>query len=174
MFFTYRPPARITCYNGRDQFLAERGIMDRMLAISGSPLDWGSGWASESGSLLVGSKGVVHCNPHNSKCRLLPGEKFPDQGGPPQTIPASGRTPTITDGATDLQVVREWTDAIKGGQGTFSDFDRASRPTEFLLLGNIATRVGRPLEFDPVSGRITNDRDADRWILPARREGWEL
>jgi hypothetical protein len=70
--------------------------------------------------------------------------------------------------------VREWTEAIKGGRGTFSDFNRAAPVVEFVLLGNIATRLGRPLEYDPVSGKITNDEEANRWIHPARREGWAL
>jgi hypothetical protein len=122
----------------------------------------------------VGSKGVVHTNPHNSKCTLLPEENFPDQGGPPRTIPASGSSPTIADNDADVQILREWTNAIKGSGTTFSDFQRASRATEFVLLGNIATRVGRTLEFDPVSGRITNDDEADQWVHPRRRKGWEL
>ena len=64
--------------------------------------------------------------------------------------------------------------AIKGGRGTFSDFNRAAPVTEFVLLGNIATRLGRPLEYDPVAGKITNDEEANRWIMSPRRKGWEL
>jgi hypothetical protein len=168
------PPATVTCYNGREDTLTARGVPERMQKIAGRPLDWGSGWAAKSGSLLVGSKGVVHTNPHNSKCLILPEDKFPDQGGPPRTIPSSGRQPVVTDGEADLQVLREWTEAIKGGRGTFSDFNRAAPLTEFVLLGNIATRLGRPLEYDPVAGKITNDEEANRWIHPPRRKGWEL
>jgi hypothetical protein len=73
-----------------------------------------------------------------------------------------------------LQVVREWTDAIRGGRGSFSDFNRAAPAVEFVLLGNIATRLGRPLEYDPVAGRITNDAEANLWIHPPRRAGWVL
>jgi hypothetical protein len=168
------PPVRVTCYNGREQSLTERGVVERMRKIAGRSLDWGSGWAATSGSLLVGSKGLVHTNPHNSKCVILPEEKFPDQGGPPRTMPPSASNPTITDSEADLQVLREWTDAIKGGRETFSDFNRAAPVTEFVLLGNIATRLGQPLEFDPVAGRITNNEEANRWIHPPRREGWAL
>lgn len=45
---------------------------------------------------------------------------------------------------------------------------------EFVLLGNIATRLGQPLEFDPVTGQITNHEAANQWIHPPRRKGWEL
>lgn len=168
------PPVRVNCYNGRELSLVERGVVKRMRKIAGRSLDWGSGWAATSGSLLVGSKGLVHTNPHNSKCVILPEERFPDQGGPARTIPSSSDRPITADGEADLQIVREWTDAIKGGRGTFSDFNRAAPVTEFVLLGNIATRLGQPLEFDPVSGKITNNEEANRWIHPPRREGWAL
>jgi hypothetical protein len=168
------PPVRITCHNGEGKTLVERGIPEQMQKLAGRSLDWGSGWARTSGSLIMGSKGIVHTNPHNSKCVILPEEKFPDQGGPPRTIPASGSKPIVTDGEADTQVVREWTDAIKGGRGTFSDFNRAAPAVEFVLLGNIATRLGQPLEFDPVTGQITNHEAANQWIHPPRRKGWEL
>ena len=168
------PPVRINCYNGSEEFTAERGIPKRMQEIAGRSLDWGSGWAPTSGSLLVGSKGIVHTNPHISKCALLPEKDFPDQSGPPQMIPSSGRRPTLTDRETDVQVVREWTDACKGGRKPFSNFDYAAPPTELMLLGNIATLIGKPIEFDPVAGRITNNDEADRSIFPPRRESWAL
>ena len=165
---------RINWYNGTEKFIVERGIFGRMEKIAGRSLDWGSGWAQKSGTLLVGSKGVVHTNPHNSMCALLPEKDFPNQGGPPQTIPPSGRKPTITDAETDQQVVTEWADACKGGRVPFGNFEYASRAVEMILLGNIATLIGKPLEFDPATCRITNDDEADRAILPARRQGWSL
>ncbi len=107
-------------------------------------------------------------------CALLPEKDFPNQGGPPQTIPASGPQPTISDGAADQQQVTEWADACKGGRVPFSNFDYAGPVTELLLLGNIATLTGKPLEFDPVACKITNNEEADRAIRPVRREGWAL
>jgi ActR/RegA family two-component response regulator len=168
------PPVRINWYDGPEADLAERGILERMEKIAGRPLDWKGGWAPLCGSLLVGSKGVVHTNPHNSMCALLPEKEFPNQGGPPQTIPASGPQPTISDGAADQQQVTEWADACKGGRVPFSNFDYAGPVTELLLLGNIATLTGKPLEFDPVACKITNNDEADRAIRPVRREGWSL
>jgi hypothetical protein len=43
-----------------------------------------------------------------------------------------------------------------------------------LMLGNIATMTGQSLDFDPVSGSIINNAEADKYIRPARRKGWEL
>jgi len=39
------------------------------------------------------------------------------------------------------------------------------------LLGNVASLINRPLEFDPVPCKITNNDEADRALRPERREG---
>jgi hypothetical protein len=43
-----------------------------------------------------------------------------------------------------------------------------------LPWSNIATRLGQSLEFDPVSGKTTNNEEANHWIHPPRRKGWDL
>jgi hypothetical protein len=45
---------------------------------------------------------------------------------------------------------------------------------ELLLLGNIATLVNRPIEFDPVAGEILDDDDANQALHPVPREGWQM
>ena len=55
-----------------------------------------------------------------------------------------------------------------------SNFDYAGPVLELLLLGNISTLVGRPIEFDPVECRMIKDDQADRAIRPLRREGWDV
>jgi hypothetical protein len=63
-------------------------------------------------------------------------------------------------------------DAIRRGRGRLG-FHRAAPVTEFVLA-NIATRLGQPLEFDPVTGRIYEQRRGRSLIHPPRREGWAL
>lgn len=154
------PPARIHWYNAPESELVQRGVLADLEKIAGRSLDWGEGWASRSGSLLVGSKGVVHTNPHNSLCALLPLEDFPDQGGRPQRIPRAGSHE------------REWAAACQGGRTPFSNFDYAGPVIELLLLGNICTALGRAIEYDPVAGSILNDAEADQMLRPPRRDGW--
>jgi hypothetical protein len=43
---------------------------------------------------------------------------------------------------------------------------------ELLLLGNIASLVGQPFEFNPVALKILNHQEADRALRPPRRDGW--
>jgi len=45
---------------------------------------------------------------------------------------------------------------------------------ELLLLGNVASLIAQPFEFDPVAGKIVNDAEADRALRPTPRKGWSL
>ena len=45
---------------------------------------------------------------------------------------------------------------------------------ELLLLGNIASLVDQPLEFDAVRCKITNSDEADQALRPLHRDGWTL
>ena len=42
------------------------------------------------------------------------------------------------------------------------------------LLGIVAYRVGKKLDWDPVTLKATNCPEADRLIRPTYREGWTL
>jgi predicted dehydrogenase len=62
-----------------------------------------------------------------------------------------------------------------------SDPDRPSCPfsyagpmTEAYLLGNIALKVGRKIEWDPKAFRITNCPEANQYLRREYRKGWEL
>ncbi len=157
------PPARINWYKGKRADLVRLGILQKLEKTAGRSLDWRSGWASESGSLIVGTNGMVHTNMHNSECALLPLDSFPHQGGRPQRIPRSGSHE------------REWVQACRDrGPKPMSNFDYAGPVLELLLLGNICTLLGRPIEFDPIGCKVVNDEDANRALRPPRRDGWTV
>lgn len=157
------PPARIHWYNAPEEELKRQGIWDRLEKIAGRSLEWTDGsWTPRSGTLLVGSKGVVHTNAHNSVCALLPESDFPTASGPPHSLPSvAGHQ-------------QEWVAACKGGPAPLSNFDHSGPAIELLLLGNVASLFGGPLEFDPRNGRIVNHDEADRALRPLHRDGWEL
>jgi len=46
--------------------------------------------------------------------------------------------------------------------------------TEFNMLGNVATQLEGPLEYDPVAGKIVNRAEADKALRTEYREGWSL
>jgi hypothetical protein len=157
------PPATIHWYNAQEQELVRLGIWQRLEKIAGRSLEWKDGsWTPRSGTLLVGSKGVVHTNAHNSVCAFLPERDFPNVGGPPQRLPhVAGHE-------------RDWFQACRGGPAALSSFDHSGPAMELLLLGNIASLVDGPLEFDPVALKIVNHARADALLRPEHREGWSL
>ena len=135
----------------------------RLEKIAGRPLEWKDGsWTPRSGTLLVGTKGVVHTNAHNSVCVLLPESDFPNAGGRPRSFPSvAGHQ-------------QEWVAACKGGPTPFSNFDHSGPVIEWMLFGNVATLVNQPLEFDPVACKIPANDEADRALRPEHRQGWSV
>ncbi len=157
------PPVRMHWYNAPEAQLKRMGIWQRLEKIAGRSLEWkDKSWTPRSGTLLVGSKGVVHTNAHNSSCALLPERDFPDSAGPPRKFPhvKSHR--------------QEWFQACKGEGGTLSNFGHAGPAIELLLTGNVATLLGQTLEFDPVTCKIVKNAQADALLRPKYREGWSL
>jgi hypothetical protein len=157
------PPAQIHWCNAWDTEIKKRGIVADLEKTSGQPLRWEKGsWSPHSFLFIVGSKGKAIANFHNSVCKLLPEEDFPNAGGPPQTLPRSGSHE------------REWVHACKGGPKPMSNFEHSGPVVELLLLGNIASLVDRPLEFDPLTCAIVGDAEANRMLRPPYRNGWSL
>jgi len=117
-----------------------------------------------NGTLMLGSKGKVlfrDWNPNNF--RLLPEDKFKDFQGPPQSIPRAPDGP-----------YKEWIAACKGGPLCLSNFDYAAPLTEFVLLGNLAMRTGKKIEWDAKKLRATNCPEAAQYVHREYRQGWSL
>ena len=113
---------------------------------------------------MVGSKGKIMFRDWNPDgFRLLPEDRFVDFKGP---MPSLQRAPNGP--------YREWIEACKGGPACLSDFDYAGRLTEFVLLGNVALRVGKKIEWDAKRMRAKNCPEADQYIRREYRKGWEL
>ncbi len=77
----------------------------------------------------------------------------------------------------------EWIDACKGryngvthgtSSKTHCDFDYSGTMIEQMLLGLVAHRAGKRLEYDPVAGRVTNMAEANEWLKRKYRDNWTL
>jgi hypothetical protein len=68
----------------------------------------------------------------------------------------------------------EWIAACKGGQPGYSNFDIAAYLTEIILLGCVALRAGKKLEWDGPKMLATNAPEAAQFIRRQPRKGWEL
>ena len=131
-----------------------------------------------SGCLLIGDKGKLF-SPDDYGARFflrLNDEKEYKDGknheavkAIPQTIPRNEHA-----GGGDERHHLEWIAACKGGRPGYSNFDIAAYLTEIILLGCVALRVGKKLEWDGPKMRATNAPEADHIIRRENRKGWEL
>jgi predicted dehydrogenase len=117
-------------------------------------------YCEKSAILFVGSEGQLLAD--YSTHKLYPEEKFHGLKTE-HSIPES------------IGHHKEWLQAIKrGGQAT-CNFDYSGALTETVLLGNVAYRTGKKLEWDAATLKVTNDvREAAGYIQREYRKGWTL
>jgi predicted dehydrogenase len=66
---------------------------------------------------------------------------------------------------------RNFIECIKSGQRPHADIEIGHLSATLAHLGNIATRMGRVLHFDPSAEQITNDQEANRLVRRTYRDG---
>jgi predicted dehydrogenase len=70
--------------------------------------------------------------------------------------------------------VNEWLDGIAGGPTPGSNFEYSVPLSEMVLLGVLAVRTGKRLEWDAKAGRITNEPSLNRYVEVSARKGWKV
>ena len=112
------------------------------------------------GALFVGEKGKLLAD--YGRRTLLPEDKFKEFSAPKPWIPDSKGH------------YAEWIAAAKNDPpATLCNFDYSGKLIEHNLLGTVAHRVGKKLEWDAKNLRATNAPEADRFIRKTYRKGWE-
>ncbi len=69
---------------------------------------------------------------------------------------------------------KEWINACKGDLKTSCDFDYSGTMIEQMLLGHVAYRVGKKLDYDGATGRVTNSAEGNDLLSREYRPGWTL
>jgi hypothetical protein len=70
---------------------------------------------------------------------------------------------------------KEWINACKNPSlKTSCDFDYSGTMIETMLLGLVAYRVGKKLEYDAATGRVTKCPEANELLGRKYRQGWTL
>jgi hypothetical protein len=113
--------------------------------------------------MFVGDKGKILANFHCDKPRIIPETKFFEFLGTKE-IPqdTSERTEDV------------WLDAFRSGQQSPGSFLNAGPVTETILLGGVALRSGKKIEWDAAKMKITNIEDLNKYLYREYRPGWEL
>ncbi|HEY7501129.1 MAG TPA: Gfo/Idh/MocA family oxidoreductase [Vicinamibacterales bacterium] len=126
----------------------------------------GPGGAQQQGSgyntVYVGSKGYLGTGGRGESVGLLPGSRWAQYALPPRML-------TRSPGHQ-----RDWIRACKGGEPACSNFSVAGPYTEWMVLGAVAARVEGKLIWDPKKMEFTNNKEANKYVKPLFRKGWEL
>jgi predicted dehydrogenase len=112
---------------------------------------------SENGVIFIGDKGTI------AEGRLIPESKMKDYQRPPKSIPRIVGTHE-----------QNWINACKGGPAACSNFEYSGPLTETVLLGNIAIRAGKRIEWDGPNMKVTNIPEANEFVGRQYRNGWSL
>ena len=148
----WRGPLRVSWYQG--------GLMPR------SPKGYVDLKAIDHGVMFKGSKGHLVCD-FTSRLILPFGESADLTYYKPRA--AKDLLPNVG------HFQKQWIGACKNGGGkTACDFGYSADMIEQMLLGLVAYRVGKKIQYDGVAGTVTNVPEANQYLRKEYREGWTL
>ena len=113
-----------------------------------------------NGILFVGEKGMLLAD--YGKRILLPSDKFKGHKPPEQWIKRS------------IGHHREWLNAAKTGVESLCNFEYSGSLIEHNLLGSVAYRVGKKLEWDAKNLSCPNAPEAKQYLGREHRKGWGI
>jgi predicted dehydrogenase len=141
------------------------------------------GKMSDSGCIMVGENGVIF-SPEDGDQDLKTFLKLKGDAGMvgldnhpaakaiPQSIPRNA----FRGQSSDDRQHREWLQACKDGKHSvpYSNFDIAAYLTEIILLGCVALRVGKKLEWDGPGMKAINAPEAALIVKREYRKSWAI
>jgi predicted dehydrogenase len=143
------PPVKMKWYDGGKMPPRPEGISDETWSAS-----------KEGGVIFIGQKGVM------AGARAKPPNVLGDLGR--DLTPPEPKIP----GSPGHYV--EWISACRGGPPAGTNFDYSGPLTELVLLGNIAIRCGKRIEWDPEKMKIINVPEGNQLLRREYRKGWEV
>ncbi|MGA2616128.1 MAG: Gfo/Idh/MocA family oxidoreductase [Thermoguttaceae bacterium] len=114
------------------------------------------------GQVIVGSECSIMAGPWCDGARIIPEKRMQQVGKVPWTVEGYG------------DHLESWLKACREGTPTASNFGFAAAVTEVALLGSIALRHGRKLQWDGRDMRFPNEPEADKYLRVELRKGWDV
>ncbi len=144
-----KPAVKLTWYDG--------GLLPK------KPIEIGEEELNKTGgALLIGSKGKLLHDTYGKNPRLLPDSLHASFGKPAEKLP---RIPNENH-------EMNWVDAAKGKTAVSCPFEYAAQLTEVMLLGVVALRAGKKIEYDGRNMRVTNNAAANEFLQREPKPGW--
>lgn len=119
----------------------------------------------DHGAMFEGTKGTLVAG---FTSRLL----VPNRRGADMTYYKPRTQATLLPPVGNFQ--KEWINACKGSLKTSCDFDYGGKMIEMMLLGLVAYRVGKKINYDGQAGRVPDNAEADALLKRTYRPGWTL
>ena len=114
------------------------------------------------GVLVIGDKGKILGGGWSASPRIIPEAKMKAYQLPEKTLPRSKGHH------------RDWLDACKNGGTTVSNFEYGAQLTEFVLLGNLAIRAGKRIEWDGDNMTVQGQPHLEAFIREEYSKEWDL
>ena len=115
-----------------------------------------------NGILFIGDKGMITCGGWAGMPRLMPEERRKEYKAPEKWLPrVKGHH-------------ADWLQACKGGKPASANFEYSAKLIEIILLGNVALRSKKLIEWDGPNMKARNAPEAEKFIKGEYRKGWEL
>jgi len=115
------------------------------------------------GIIYRGTKGVMMAGGASGIPQLMPESKRRAYKAPPRTLKRRSG------------IYGEWYEAVRGGDKPSEHWPDCAVPlTEIVLLGCVATQIGKPLEWDGPNMKFTNSKAATKLLTPDYQNGWKL
>ena len=148
-----QPPVKVSWFDGglyppRPDFLPDSVVLP-----------------SDGGVFFIGEKGMLMHQTYGQKPHLYPESLMEKTASVPQKYPRVTTTHEMN-----------WVNACKGTDKASSPFEYAGALTETMLLGIVALRAGRgkKILYDADTMTVTNLPDANQYLTPGYRSGWEV
>ena len=113
------------------------------------------------GMMLVGDKGRIIAGFRGENPQLYVDNK--------NITPPKTNAPRITEDPNNV-----WINSFKNNTQSPGSFINSGPVTETILLGGVALRTGKRVEYDSANMKITNIPDANKYLVREYRKGWEL
>jgi predicted dehydrogenase len=121
----------------------------------------------EGGVLFVGSKGMLMHETYGESLKLI-GEGLEAKAAKvPQSLPR------IAEGGMAAHEMN-WIRAIRGEEKISCPFEYGARLNETMILGIVALKADKAIEWDAAAGQVTNMPEANAYLTRDYRKGWEL
>jgi len=154
------PPVKWVWYDGKKTKIHKDGKRTEEKNLP--PVDL-PGQKSDSGCIMIGKYGMLYSpNDYGARYYLVLNDEFTSFTAPKPYLPR-------TKGHH-----KEWVDACKGGPPGMANFDYAAFLTEVVVLGNVALRLAKKIEWDGPNMKATNCPEAEQYIKREYRKGWSL